>query len=691
MFIAIVMNIILGATSLLVVRRFFRLTGVVDMFIAFFVVFLAQIIVIEISLGILGMLTLSNVLISAAGFFCVAALCLRKRAPALPWEAATQVLEELCAKKTVLFICSVILAFAVIKCAINLISPPFGWDSLNYHFTFPVEWLKHGNLNNPLSAFGDPSPSYYPINGSLIFLWLMFPLKNVLLADLGQLPFFIIAGLAVYGISRKTCLSKEHAFYAGGLFLLIPNFFKQLEIGYVDIMVGALFLVAWFYLFVLEKSFSMRDIFLFSAALGLLIGIKTLAATYSILLIPPFLSILLGQRKKIIPALLLCAGVVIVLGGFSYARNYLSTGNPLYPVELKLLGLTIFEGVRDKASYTVHFSPQDYRLSKLLFHEGLSGQGPLFMFLPVFIALPLALLTRRLGKRLLLAYFLLTPLLLYGVYYFIISLPFSRYLYPLFGLAMIFGFLVIDMLRIPQTVTRVLVTLCVLGSMSTLASHGELVAGIISSLVLFFVLLALRRHNRLRPFFAKPFAWRMLRIALASMVITGLFVCNNYYNAQEHARYVTTQEYSGFEPQETEAWRWLNEHTGGDHIAYAGKPLPFPLYGEKFKNDVYYVSVNEVEPAQLHFYPKSRYQWGADFLQMHESFQAPENYRGKADYAIWLAHLKKRDTDYLFSYSLQQTKQLLFSLEDSWARQHPEFFEPVFERKKVRIYKVKKY
>ncbi|MFH0790873.1 MAG: hypothetical protein V2A64_04495, partial [Candidatus Omnitrophota bacterium] len=208
---------------------------------------------------------------------------------------------------------------------------------MNYHFVFPVEWLKQGNLYTPITVFDDPGPSYYPINGSLFYLWLMLPFRNVFLADLGQLPFFVLSFLAIYSISRKIGINKRFSFYTAALFLLIPNFFKQLSIAYVDVMVAGLFLTCIVYLFLLNTQFSLRYVLLYSMSFGLLLGTKTTAFPYSILLFIPFVLLLFRCKK---PAYLLIVFLFItgILGGFSYIRNFFETGNPLYPLEFKLFG-----------------------------------------------------------------------------------------------------------------------------------------------------------------------------------------------------------------------------------------------------------------------------------------------------------------------------------------------------------------
>jgi hypothetical protein len=147
-------------------------------------------------------------------------------------------------------------------------------------------------------------------------------------------------------------------------------------------------------------------------------------------------------------------------------------------------------------------------------------------------------------------------------------------------------------------------------------------------------------------------------------------------------------KYSGFWPEATMAWDWLNRNTKNNNIAYVGRPVPFPLYGTNFKNNVYYVSVNKIEPAKVHYFPNSYYRWGYDFLELHKNLEAEGNYRSQANYTIWLNNLMRRNTDYLFIYSLHQTKDIQFPLEDMWAKNNPDKFTLVFINRTIHIYKI---
>ncbi|OGX15635.1 MAG: hypothetical protein A2166_02575 [Omnitrophica WOR_2 bacterium RBG_13_41_10] len=589
--------------------------------------------------------------------------------------------------KIEIFLLSVILGFGLVKILINLINPPFGWDDLNYHFTFAVEWLKHRNLENPIVAFCDPSPTYYPVNGSLFFLWFILPLKNVFIADLGQVPFFIIAFFVVYSLARKIDLSKEYAFFSASMFVLVPNYFKQLNIAYVDIMVAALFLAASNYLFLIYKNKEnyVKITILYSISLGLMLGTKTTALPYVPLLFIPFFVFCITKLnfKKCLAVLTVSVLFLILMGGFSYFRNLIETGNPLYPLNLKLFNEVIMKGVMDSAVYRAHTLPKDYSLGKILFSEGLGAQTVIFLLPAIFLGLPLSILKRKKDLNFNFIYFMLLPFLLFLTYRFIIPLANLRYIYNLLGIGFIIAFYVADVLKLPKIPLKILIIICALTSFPELAKRIELVMSILLVPVLFFTL----------PHFFKLLKNKNLPeyvIFIVILLFLSLVFLQKDYVSNEYSRYIKMVKYSGFWPDAAKAWHWLNQNTKGNNIAYAGRPAVFPLYGTDFKNNAYYVSVNKIEPAKIHYYPNSKYVWGYDGESVHRAFAEDVNYRGRPDYFIWLSNLLKRNTGYLFIYSLHQIKTIQFPVEDQWGNAHPEVFDLVFKNDTIHIYKIKK-
>ena len=681
----ILMNLVVLLSSWLVTRCFLRFTSIADFLTSFIVLFFTQIVLTLQLLGVLNLLSLNNAII--LNLLALLLICLivkfTNSNPSWPFQIR-QTISKLHFSKLHIFILSIISGFIIVKLAVNLVNPPFGWDNLSYHFTFPVEWLKHQNLANPIVAFCDPSPTYYPINGSLVFFWFILPLKNVFIADLAQLPFFILAFLAVYSIARKISLSRSYSFFAASIFALVPNYFKQLSIAYVDIMVAALFLAALNYLFLLNKEFSVKNTLLFAICAGLMVGIKTTAFSFSVLLFIPFLYFTFRQKniKKGALIIIFCLFILALIGGFSYVRNFIETGNPLYPLNLTIFNKVIFKGVMDSFVYRAHFIPYDYSLGKIFFSEGLGAQALLFFLPGILLGLPVIWLKRRRELDFNLVYFLILPFLLILVYRFVIPLGNLRYIYCLFGIASIISFYVASVLKIPRKIIKTILVIFIVSSAAQFAKRQELVSAFLLSAALFFLF---------------PYLFKILKDKISLKIIVfflisfclALSFLEKDYKKNEYSRYMKMTKYSGFWPDAAKAWAWLNENTKGENISYAGRPAPFPLYGQDFKNNVYYTSVNKTDPAKLQYFPDSRYVWGYDGESVHKSFEQENNYRGHAEFSIWFKNLGSRRTDYLFVYSLHQIKSILFPIEDEWAHMHPESFDLVFRNDTIHIYKIR--
>ena len=372
-----------------------------------------------------------------------------------------------------------------------------------------------------------------------------------------------------------------------------------------------------------------------------------------------------------------------ILGGFSYIRNYIETGNPLYPLDMVISGRHIFQGVINSSVYRAHFIPEDYNLAKMLFHEGLGLQTIIFVLPGMFLALPMAILRKRRELNFILAYVMVLPILIFLVYRYLIPLANLRYLYALLGLGVALGFYTAKSFNIPKQALRLIILVCAIASMSELAKRQELVAAILVTFALFGAGLYLK--NKLRLSHKLKI---VINIALAFSFLFILIIGQKIYIQNEFNGYIKMTKYSGFWPDAAKAWEWLNSNTNADNIAYAGRPVPFPLYGSQLKNNVFYVSVNKTEPAKLHYYKISRYVWGADFESEHKSFEEKNNYRSDADYSVWLNNLLNMKTRYLFVYSLHQTKNTIFPIEDSWAKSNPDRFYPAFINNTIHIYKV---
>ena len=667
--------------------RIFHFEDYLSTLLGYFMFYFAQIIISLTALGACG--RLSGVNVMALNLFIALVVWAVSRGK-VARRGACNLKEPLCGllrNKIVLLGAAVVLGFGMVKVWINLVNPPFGWDDISYHFVFPVEWMKLGFFDTPISICDDPSPPYYPINGSLFFLWFMLPLKNVFLADLGQVPFFFIALIAIYGICRKFNVSKVYSAYAALLFIITPNVFKQLEIAYVDVMVAALFLGALYFLFALRQRFSLSNTVAFSLYFGAFIGTKTSAIIYGSFLVFFFLAVVVtsGFKKKFWREGFIYASVffllTVALGGYTYIRNLVVTGNPLFPADISVFGTHLFKGVMPFATYRAHWTPDDFNWSKFLFGEGMGGQFIIFVLPSVLLAIPFFLKKQK-GRLSFAQWFILgLPIALYLSFNFLMPQYWVRYLYPFLAAGFIVAGLVWEQLKVRRGVIAFLVFACIMASAGELSGHLELFISLLLSAA-FFVLLPRLLCLRLG---------RTGKVVLLVLAFFALSSANRDYDAREFDRYANPIMYrSPYVKGDPQAWKWINDNTKGVKIAYAGIPHMLPLYGTHFKNDVQYVSVNWTHPVKLHYFPDARYTWDTDYLKVIKSLENRGNFRENPDYGAWRNNLHSENISYLVVYSFRRLKEFHFPLEEDWASSHPEAFEPAYSNDAVRIYKVKR-
>jgi hypothetical protein len=218
----------------------------------------------------------------------------------------------------------------------------FAFDDLSYHLTAVATWLRSGDLRMVKLPAGDPSTPFYPVLGEAASWTLLAPFSGSdFLARWSQLPFAAFSLVALYAVARRLGQPRWAAWTAVALYASIPRAFPDLALtagndhtlSFATLAgVEAVLLVAaggglgaWAYL---------------GLALGLLIGTKYLglivAATLGVVAV-----VWRPSRGK---GLLVLTAVCLLAGGYCYLRNWVTTGNPIFPSPVRLFGAEIFAG-----------------------------------------------------------------------------------------------------------------------------------------------------------------------------------------------------------------------------------------------------------------------------------------------------------------------------------------------------------
>lgn len=680
---------IVMVSSWVLTKKYFDIGLLSDSILVCFTLFFAQIVLVETFLGIIGQLYFANVFI--AHFVALLIILLvhpRKTMPVFVKPNA----EPFINNNLILFAASVFFSFYLVSVYNNLINPPQDADSLLYHLAFPAAWIRSGSLNTPFFIFGTgpivfpgslaiSTPSYYPINAELFFTWLMLPLRNAFLADLGQTPFYIIGIIAVYSILRKYNLSRTTALLSGFLWVLIPNIFKQLKTGAeIDVICTVLFLLIIFMVLLLKLNFTFKNAILFGASTGLFIGTKFTNFVYLIALLPLIFYVLYLQVKakkftfsKMLQLSFVIISMIILFGGYMYIKNYFFTGNPVFPVGIKVFGRNIFKGLLDNNSFgTQTFSSNSRNLFRI-FREGLGIQFFALIlpgtFLPLFFYRYLKKRVSPFGEYLLL---FLTPLIALILVKIFINLYVVRYFFPYLSLGLLTTVIFVTKLPRADKYLYIVSFISIFAAVFQLAHRYELVTSILLSLACFILLVHCK--TQLAAFYKNKNFGRVILIGLF-LGFLFLVYLNNKYGNEEYDRYISSlSKKEKWQVDLRKGWKALNDITKeGYRVAYTGRQDAYPLYGRGLKNEVKYVSVNKKEITP---------------------YNNPDGlYRQIKDFFAWRNNLKKERIEYLFIalpclFNREEDDPAKFPIEDEWAAMHPDDFQLLFNNSLSRIYKV---
>lgn len=710
------LNFAVGASSLLIVfwLNNYRIHSISKLLISLFILFCSQIILIEILLGIFGLLTYANISIATYSVFTVIAILLGKKViKNLEFETKIRDYPNFFVV-LVLFGPIVFLLFAkFFNAALQI---PLEYDSIAYHLPFIAQWLQSGSLNDVYySAFAGPI-SYYPSNYELLDLWTFLPFANDFFANFLNFPLFAILGIVIWRILKNFDIDQNTAIIGTAIPFYMPIFLHQAGLPLVDLFFALTFAISFYFLqeIYLTKDERYSDFLLFGLSLGLFIGTKYLGLVYGALVV--FLLILISfykfrrKKVKILKVGIITIAGVLLTGGFFYIRNWIDSGNPLFPVNVNFLGFNIFEGYRGinenlqstSILANLHLDGKFAEYRRMFFYIA-SPYGLISIVIPfillafVIVKVFLQKLTKKINENKNILIPISLALLGALFFYFYIKAPYTdkdlpqniRYsmpfllvgtfsvayltskikiIKPIFYLvtSMIFTFtLLFCIVNPPEFILygdRLLI------DYSILWNYKEYLAIAVLSLVaLFFLLQAV-----FSPFRSKKIKISAILILLIiSYSLNFQFLSFAFSEREKLTDYWSDFWFAGDQAISDfmQASHWLNKNAPTASIAYTGFNFHYHLYGRSFQRDVDYVNINECEDCRYFDYRNSE-----------------SSIRRDPDYANWLNNLETYGKQYLIVNPLS-TKGVR-SYEFEWANKNSNNFEQVFNVNDVYIYKI---
>lgn len=221
--------------------------------------------------------------------------------------------------------------------------PVFDFDTLSYHLPFTARVLDTATLPHVDTPFGDPAAAYQPRTEHVLRA-VLAPLRgHEQLVWIGAFPHLALLWLSVYVAARSLGARRAQALWGAASTLLATVTLSQAADSLVDLAVASWWIAAAACLLAWQRGIDRPALPLVAGlALGFAFGTKYLAIALA-----PLLALILGPalaRRRTPRHWAALATGAIATGGFFYLRNWVWTGNPIYPLRVELLGWGLLDG-----------------------------------------------------------------------------------------------------------------------------------------------------------------------------------------------------------------------------------------------------------------------------------------------------------------------------------------------------------
>jgi hypothetical protein len=606
-------------------------------------------------------------------------------------EAGKQGLLGQCLHFLSVICCSVSLATYLFNLWVSRLVPSLSADSLIYHLAIPAFWTQRGWLQTVDLPFHDGAAEHSPLFTESIIYGLMKLTGNDDLAFLIQPAFFLLTVALFQRSARLIGLTIVAARFLTAFVLLFSPFFHSSLIVNSELVMTC-GVAAFCQGMLLTRARRESGCYVAAAGIALTLASKTVGVIYGslglVILIGWLIAARRGAKDEAQPfpwrRMIAISAALVLCGLVFHFRNLWEHGNPLYPAELRILGLPLLPGRYDASVLSNHgWSPAAFR--KMLLYDtesyAMSKQFGIVFWLAMLVPLGLLLLRRLTSADLLPAIlFVCYPLASVLVYFAVV--PFwseHRLLFPVYyllwgGLGWSLYLLSREMAKNRPELVAVVVGLPLVAYAGVFLFYDEVPLLLLAAAGAVGVVLA--NYPRLLE-------WHWERPGMLPAVVAIVLAASSpwWYPdlARERARGRSSAYSQMYGPQGA-AWNRIKELTAEKPatIAYSGSPLIYPLFGDRHANRVVYLPIHpqdQPSPVTLTNSP-TIYQ------------QLARQRRAQADEQYWLEQLKARQVDYLLL--VHDPKLEGVASERTFATHNPGLLKLIFAQSGVWIYAVQR-
>jgi dolichyl-phosphate-mannose-protein mannosyltransferase len=402
-----------GLATALVVRRRLPHLDALTRTLAFVVIGTATLIAVHLVPLVLGVLARGTVLVTCALAVGLAALvrpvagaaAAREPAPA-PTAASGREAWALAAGAA---------AFAALAALADLArwagDELVGVDPLTFHLPNVARWIQTGSVWQidqfvPLLAHGD-----YPHNGDVVLLSTVLPWHNDFLVRLPITFFLVTAAVAVYAVARELRAPRAASVLAAAAAVSLPVVgIATIPRALPDSLMWTTFACGALFLLRHARSARRSDLVLAGVALGIACGTKWygVSSVAVVAVVWAAARLAAARGRGVAGGLRRALGDALLVGGLTLggiavwlARNWALSGNPVFPLKVAPLGITIFDAppdvIREQVGWTIADYAGDAHVLRQLAGEMVQGLGIVPIVCGVAIAAA-AVLARRRGR-----------------------------------------------------------------------------------------------------------------------------------------------------------------------------------------------------------------------------------------------------------------------------------------------------
>ena len=245
-------------------------------------------------------------------------------------------------------------------------------DMLSFHLPGIARFIQTGSLWRVDQFLPGFATAQYPNNGDFLLLGAIIPWRDLAFVRFVPIPFFALSGVATYALGVELGAARAAAATMAAAATSLLAYAPLALEGLPDPVSLALFVAALTFL-ARARRIGGAELPLAGLAFGLALGTKWYAATGTAVVLAAWVVLRLaaGQRRELLKHMGMILAMVSVGGGLWLLRNWIESGNPIYPKQVSPLGLHLFAGskgdVIDKYGYTIaNYLTDSHALSKYI-------------------------------------------------------------------------------------------------------------------------------------------------------------------------------------------------------------------------------------------------------------------------------------------------------------------------------------